>query len=442
MPRRFCGFAFLTWSPIRSRVRSGLLLSLVASMMLGAGMARGGTVANPFGSSAGPRTEIDASVDLQVRVFPHRGELGQDPWQPSLALAFTLRRDWNGGADSVTVTPFLRFDAEDDRRRRGDLREAFYSHVGDGFEWHAGLRRVFWGQTESKHLVDVLNQVDLIENIDEEERLGQPMLSLALLRDWGVLEAFLLPGFRERTFPSLDGRLQGPFDIEEARDGIRSVAEGRVDWALRYSHLIGDVELGLSWFEGTNREPAFVVVGPVQAGVPIRLRPEYGAMSQFAIDAALIHGDWAFKLEALWRGGDAPSHKALVAGFERTLVGVLGRADLGLLLEYLHDDRGRRTPLLSFANDVFAGIRIGFNDLADSELLAGLIVDHRSGRQIWSLEASTRVARHWRVSAQARVFAGVPALRAGDAAALLDVDRQWGALVRDDYVELELTRFF
>ncbi|MCC5872492.1 MAG: hypothetical protein JJU22_08865 [Gammaproteobacteria bacterium] len=413
---------------------------ILLSTALGAGVAQG--QANPFATSAGPRTEFDASMALELRSFPRRGELGQDRLQPSAAVEFTLRRDFNGGADSVTLTPFYRFDQRDDHRRRGDLREAFYSHLGSGFEFHAGLRRVFWGQTESKRLVDVLNQVDLVENVDEEDRLGQPMLSLTLLRDWGVLEAYLLPGFRERTFASADGRLSGPFAIDEARGGIRRVARGRVDWALRYSHLIGEVELGLSWFEGTNREPDFAVVGPVEAGVPIRLRPEYGAMSQFGLDAALIRGDWAFKLEALRRGGDAPSHAAFVVGFERTLVGAMGRADLGLLLEYLYDDRGRRTPLLSYANDVFAGLRIGFNDLADSELLAGVIVDHRSGRQVWSLEGSTRIGRHWRLAATARAFAGVSALPAGNLEALLEPGRQWGALVREDYFELELTRFF
>lgn len=422
--------------------RGLLVLATAVTMTLVAGSALAEALVNPFAASAGPRTEFDASVALQLRSFAHRGELGQERWQPSMAVEFTLRQDWNAGADSVTLAPFYRFDAKDAHRRRGDLREAFYTHLGRGFEVHLGLRRVFWGQTESKHLVDVLNQVDLIENVDEEVRLGQPMLSVALLRDWGVLEAYVLPGFRERTFASTAGRLSGPFVIEEAKSGIRGVAKGHVDWALRYSQLIGDVELGLSWFQGTQREPDFAIDGPVVSGRPIRLRPEYGAMSQFGLDAALIRGSWAFKLEAIRRGGDAPDHFAAVFGVERTLVGAMGRADVGLLIEYLYDDRGRRAPLLSFANDVFAGIRIGVNDLADSELLAGVIVDHRSGRMIWSVEGSTRIGRYWRLAAEARAFSGVSVLRAGDAAALLEPGRQWGALVREDYLELELTRFF
>lgn len=414
------------------------LLLLVLALPLQAVAA-----ASPFARDTGPRSEFDASVTLQLRDFPDEGLLGERRVHPSLALEFEYFREWNQGADSFTLVPFLRYDVRDDRRTRGDLREAFLTHVGDGFEIHAGLRRVFWGQTESKHLVDVLNQVDLIENVDEEDRLGQPMLNLTLLRDWGVIEAYVLPGFRERTFASTDGRFTGPFEIAEARSGIRRVASGRVDWALRWSHLIGEVELGLAWFDGTNREPEFEPVGPVEAGVPIRLQPRYRAMTQASLDAQYIRGDWAWKLELLRRGGDSPSHVAFVAGFERTLIGVFDtRADLGLLAEYLYDDRDRRTPLLSFASDVFLGLRLAFNDLADSDLLAGVIVDHRSGRQVWSVEAGTRLGQHWRLAFEGRAFRGARALRPGVLEDLTEPGRQWGAIARDDYLQFELTRFF
>lgn len=417
-------------------------LWLLAALALSS-PAHGQGAASPFARDTGPRSELDGSVTLQLRAFPQRGALGQERVHPSLAVEFEYFREWPEAGSSLTLAPFLRFDQRDDRRTRGDLREAFFSHVGSGFELHLGLRRVFWGQTESKHLVDVINQVDLIENVDEEDRLGQPMLNVILLRDWGVLEAYLLPGFRERTFASTDGRLTGPFAIESARSGIRSVVDGRIDYALRWSHLLGNLELGLAWFDGSNREPEFELAGPVVPGEPIALRPRYRAMTQVSLDAQYIRGDWAWKLEALRRGGDSPRHHAFVAGVERTFVGIFGtRADLGVLAEYLYDDRGRQTPLLSFANDVFAGVRIAFNDLADSDLLAGVIVDHRSGRQVYSLEAGTRLGRHWRLAIEARAFRGESALRVGVLEDLLEPGRQWGAIVRDDYLQFELTRFF
>ena len=81
-----------------------------------------------------------------------------------------------------------------------------------------GIGKVFWGVTESQHLVDVINQTDLVENMDGEEKLGQPMINFALVRDWGTVDFFLLPGSRERTFPEAEGRLRTTprVDVEQA----------------------------------------------------------------------------------------------------------------------------------------------------------------------------------------------------------------------------------
>ena len=58
-----------------------------------------------------------------------------------------------------------------------------------------GLGKVFWGVTEFNHLVDVINQTDLVEGIDGEAKLGQPKINLSLINHWGALDFFVLPGF-------------------------------------------------------------------------------------------------------------------------------------------------------------------------------------------------------------------------------------------------------
>jgi hypothetical protein len=49
--------------------------------------------------------------------------------------------------------------------------------------------------------VDIINQTDLVENIDGEDKLGQPMVHFSYFGDWGVVDFFLLPYLRERTYP-------------------------------------------------------------------------------------------------------------------------------------------------------------------------------------------------------------------------------------------------
>ena len=80
--------------------------------------------------------------------------------------------------------------------------------------------------------------------------------------------------------------------------------------------------------------------GPAGQGV---LRPFYPVIDQTGLDAQAIVGDWAWKLEAVSSSGYEGRYSAYNAGFERSLVGVLGgRGDLGLVVEYMFDDRDER----------------------------------------------------------------------------------------------------
>jgi hypothetical protein len=191
---------------------------------------------------------------------------------------------------------------------------------------------VFWGVTESRHLVDIVNQNDQVEDIDSEDKLGQPMINLNVYRSWGDLGLFLLPYFRERTFPASDARLRGPLPVAkdkamfESRDGKENL-----DIALRWSHVIGNWDIGLAYFDGTSREPR-LVPAPDEGGTPA-LIPFYDLIRQASADAQLTEGAWLWKLEALHRDGHGDRFSAAVVGFEHTTFGVRGTsADLGFLI--------------------------------------------------------------------------------------------------------------
>ncbi len=103
-----------------------------------------------------------------------------------------------------------------------------------------GFRKVFWGVTESEHLVDIVNQTDLVEDLDMEEKLGQPMVNLALIRDWGTIDLFVLPGFRERTFSGPQGRFRfnPPLDVGDSQFEKHGV-ERQMAYAMRWSKVHG-----------------------------------------------------------------------------------------------------------------------------------------------------------------------------------------------------------
>ena len=400
---------------------------------------------SPSSPPLSPSVQQDFDIDLALesRAYAHEGLADQARWHPSSSLSLRWHRSWNGGQRSFTATPFFRYDLEDDKRTHADLRDLYLSFVGNDWELHAGVRRVFWGVTEFHHLVDVINQTDLVENIDAEDKLGQPMVQLSLVRDWGIVDLFALTGFRERTFPGADGRLRALLPINEGRATYASGAgQHRTDAALRYSHQLGGVDFGVYHFSGTNRDPQLRVVGDGNGG--FELRPHYVTIDQTGLDAQANWGDWAFKLEAITRSGDGGRYAAANVGVERTLVGALGsRIDLGLVLEYLFDERGLEATNTVFEQDVALGLRWQFNDLADSEALMGMIWDTDTHELVTSFEGSRRFGDYWLLRMEARFFSGASDPRDAALLGLLaDSSQKTAPLQRDDFLQLEFTRYF
>ncbi len=71
------------------------------------------------------------------------------------------------GNQRISIVGFARADLQDNERSHADLREAFWGIDGNSWDLNLGVGKVFWGVAESRHLVDVINQTDLIEDIDQ-----------------------------------------------------------------------------------------------------------------------------------------------------------------------------------------------------------------------------------------------------------------------------------
>ena len=391
---------------------------------------------------AGPQADMQWDLGLQTRTFFNEGVFGQDRFEASVSVEFQYYRGWQNDRRSLTLSPFLRVDSADSQRTHADLREFFFSSVGDNWDLHIGAKRVFWGVTEFHHLVDIVNQTDLVENLDTEDKLGQPMVHLSLIRDWGVLDLMLLTGFRERTFPGPDGRLRVPFKILDDAEYESGAEQLRTDVAVRWSHYLGPFEVGVHHFSGTGRDPSFIpLVAPDNEVV---LQPFYPVIDQTGVDAQMFLGDWAFKFEGLTRSGQGDRYAAANLGFERTFVKVFDTgADFGLIGEYLYDERGDEAFNTLFENDIALGGRLSLNDFADTKALLGVIVDANNDDYLVTLEASRRLTNSWLLSIEGRFFAGGNSLPS-DAPPqdVLDPRNKTAWLQEDDYLQVEFKKFF
>jgi len=346
--------------------------------------------------------ELTGYVSIEGRLF-YNDPLhpGQRKQQGSIAAQPEYFHEWK--ESSLTVAPFFRLDIADSERSHVDIRELFVLWYPEVFELGVGIRKVFWGVTESQHLVDIINQTDLVELPDGEEKLGQLMINLSILRDWGTLDLYLLPYFRERTFPGLKGRLRSPLVVETNQTRYESGAkQHHLDVAGRYSRTLGDWDVGLSHFQGTGREPT-LIPGTDASGNPV-LIPFYEQIGQMGLDLQWVVEEWLWKLEMIHRIGQGDSFDAWTGGFEYTVSAIFrSKMDLGIIGEWLHDSRGEAatTP---FEEDIMAGFRLAINDMASTELLFGVIQDLDRLSRIVSLEASRRLTDHWKIEIEGLIF--------------------------------------
>ena len=345
--------------------------------------------------------------------------------QTSLVLEPELQLRTEDRQHQFKVTPFVRLDAADSDRSHVDLREAFWRRIFDDWEVLVGANVVFWGVTESRHLVNIVNQTDFREDVDEEDRLGQPMVTIEWQRPWGRLSGLALLGFRQRPFPGVDGRLRVPLPVN-TNEALFPDGKRAVDVALRYSHFLGDFDVGVYAFHGTGREPAFNVN---ESGTD--LIPVYRTITQVGLDLQYTREAWLWKLEAIGRAGEGETFGAAVGGVEYTRYQVLGSAaDVGFLSEYLYDGRDVTAPPTAFDNHGFVGTRLALNDTQDTALLAGAVVDLEDGTVAARVETERRLTDRLTLELESRLFGRV------DSGNILQSFRN------DSFVTVRLSLFF
>ncbi|MBX2879680.1 MAG: hypothetical protein KTR32_07105 [Granulosicoccus sp.] len=381
-----------------------------------------------FSSSiATAETEIRGNVSAQLQGFTATAihEADHDV-NGSIAAEAEIYTPFGDGNRFITITPFLRVDQHDDERTHVDLREFLYTQAADDWEFKVGLGQIFWGVAESRNPVDIINQQDQVESLASSAKLGQPMINATLIKDWGNISAFILPGFRERTLVGEDGRPRLPIIIN-ADDALYESddEEQHIDFALRYSTILQEWDLGLSYFNGTRREPLLI-----SNDNGATLQPFYIQMEQIGIDLQATLESWLLKAELVHQSGDLiEDHVESVVGFEYSFYGVAESAvDIGIVAEHLWDQRDDSPPLLQ--NDLLLGLRFALNDEQSSEALIGILGDLDGGGQQLSLEASRRIGNSLKISADAAVWMGTE-----------EAD-PLHALRNEDYVQIEIAYFF
>ena len=328
--------------------------------------------------------------------------------------------------DSRVVAELIaRADENDSGRRITEARQAYLRTPMGGFDVFVGHRQEFWGKAESKNVVDVINQSDAASNEGKSGKLGAPSISAERYLDIGDLQLWYITGFREKTFNDSDSHPSSGLPVGAAQYA-RKDGKDADDFAARLSSFAGDWDLAGSVFYGTARDPILSVASGGRALSPYyALQKSIGLEAQFTGDATLLKWESLHGTQSSLQGGH--DFAAAVAGIEYTYYGAFETIwDIGLIGEIQHDDR----PQAAANQFGVAGVRLVFNDIADSNILFLASADRKADQSLVSLEASQRINEFVSVKLSSQFYNARTPTSA------------FGQLSDDDAVTLTLNMFF
>ena len=374
--------------------------------------------------------EATGKISTEVTIYADDGQFENQDYRTNLSLSAEpeFYWAWNDQQDNLTFTPFFRKDQRDSERTHADIRELSWSHLEDNWELRTGFRQVFWGVTEFQNIVDVINQKDTVEGLDKEHKLGQPMVNLSLVKDWGIVDFYVLPGFRERTSAGLDGRLRAGLVVDDDATTYEASNNDRhIDLAARWGHSFDVYDIGAHWYKGTDRTPQFNAISYNGKNV---FSAHYQQIEQVGLDVQATIDSWLWKGELIYQNNPVEDFWASQLGVEYTFYGIQNSAtDLGVLIEYGTDQRGKQANSI-MQNDVGVGARFDLNDTQSTSVLAGLIYDFDFYTTSFSVKGDRRIGEDWKASIEARVFATG---NSNDPAAIF---------AKDDHIKLTFDQYF
>jgi hypothetical protein len=335
---------------------------------------------------------LGGSITLRADYFPESPQFEDQSGSRTQGSVWGKLDGFYRLDDSLTLDVDLRgsWTPEAQERAFGDVEKGILEYKAESWGLRAGVLNERWGVMTVEQIADIVNQRDYVSNYRGRDRLGQPGLAWQYYGDSWSATVIAATYKRERRLArGLDRFRNTGLGYTDAE-----FDEGRwspPDLGLRLFKGLGDLELELTYFHGTAREPLLLPTF-VEDG-SLALTPTYRQMRQGGIAARYVLGDFVFRGEGYLRDMDGvPTYGGLALGVERVLYRVFGGVeDLLIYVEGYYDDRPSEAPPTLFDNDLVIGLRLNANDAKGTELWLQMIVDYETGSNLIEVEAKRRL---------------------------------------------------
>lgn len=381
---------------------------------------------------------LTGQIDLGYRYYFEDGRYtGQSQSGFYPFAGFQLNGTFGVGSGDV-VFQFSGLSDDENDRSILNIQKAYYTNRFDNWDLVLGYNVENWGVSNGRTIINVLNAKNRTNQVGNSDLIGTPMANVNVDTRVGTFSFYLLGDNVEGNFGGRATRQRGPFYTDDHL--IRYEDSNSTDVALRFanSFSIGDgaLDLGLSVFDGTNREsirmPGCIqadrtvsvaacnqfntdVLAAYQSGGTVidaaadaglasltALTPYYQEIRQYGLTAVYVQGDAQLRFEGFHREAAGESFSAAIVGGDYAFHDILdGSGTLTVGLEYHYDGRSERHPVTVYEDDLFLGFNFRANDTNDSTVDFGVFYDLDEASQIYSLSMSRRFGDRTRVSINA-----------------------------------------
>jgi len=313
---------------------------------------------------------------------------------------------------------------------------------------------VNWTALEAFHPVDVINARNLDSDLENLEKIGEPMAALQVQPFENTsVTAMFMPVYMETLFPSPRSRLNfGPpgTDLRNARrlldrNGALTDRDFGPQGAVQVRQVIKSADLTLHVLENMDRLEPIVLVDPATGNISLLFQ----TVQQIGGTYQQVFGPLIAKLEGAYRRfippnesvvaliGPLPNqtHGIVAAGLEYGLSHANGSQSTFLLEgeTVLGLSEPERRALTPFQRDVCAVFRFARNDEASKEVLLATIVDlDQWGEYLVSGTYRQRIGETWTINVGLRIYQAqaVPPLQATGLELLRNADHVRFSLMR------------